>query len=103
MALGANLSYVPSLAGSIYMLKAIAELGTPSLGGRHRGTTTLRNQICEKTGSDTAPADDTAADIPLALGDYCLHFLANGTFDAVYQAIDGDLVTLCKWRKLAAT
>lgn len=80
------------------LLKQLAdEMAT---GGNGKiGPYGLVGRVCSKV-NDTAPADDTAADFPNAIGDFCLHYNAAGTFQAVYLAISGDLATTCDWVKI---
>ncbi len=57
-------------------------------------------RICVKV-SNTAPTDDTEADIPAALGDICLHYNAAGVLQDAYFASSGNLESggsgTCNW------
>ena len=66
------------------------------------GTSALRlATICSKS-SDTAPANNTAADAPTGKHDWCVHYTADNTLTAVYICTVYTDVNTFTWTKVSA-
>jgi hypothetical protein len=79
----------------IAMQHIVTSSGTP-----HADGTTFDNKICFKR-NPTAPTTDASDDFPNALGDICLHYIAD-VLTGIYMAVSGNLTSTCKWVRLDA-
>jgi hypothetical protein len=97
MSVGSNLEYGNSQRLWSEFMEVLQGLVTDASATQAESP---RNKICCKV-SDTAPQDDTEADIANAIGDFCVHYTAAGVLTAVYVCTGGDLATTCTWTALS--
>ena len=109
MAVGSNITYKGHGLARLLkkkwaptMFGAGTRQGKPSIGQRGFFGRGLRGRICT-TVDGTLPVTDAAAELPLSLGDLCVHITNAGVLTDVYMATGGDPNSgTCTWTKIVA-